>query len=712
MKAGIRRALFKPFLFFILAGCLGPTFFHSISATQAQNAAPLPVAVKSRASADRIPFDPAMAMRIKDNVTALSAFKSRMPGTPDYEKAGDWVKAQFSAAGLQNVRVETFNVTVPRTITCKLTVNGRPLRLLPVYPNSIAPSSTPEAGLTAQLIYAGQGRAIDFNGKVVKNSIVALDFNSGMNWITAADLGARAVIFLAPEGIGTRGEAETKFSNMPVEVPRFYAPSDSARAILAGSRSASSPSATLLSLVKWERVTGRNIVGEVKGSDAKRAQNPGDTLIIDGYYDSMSVVPEIAPGAEAAGNMAALLEIARHYSRKAQPYSLTFVANGAHHLALAGTRNFLAKHFLEAKDSPTKKDKDNKEYKEPAFYRGFIGLDLTSRTATVGLFAKSAFYNQMGAGSENILLNQFADFAKQLNDWVEAEAIRRQVKPETFYVDGVTGKDGRSWRSYMPSPVALDSEVATMAQKAGISFVTANDVRSLQDTPFDLPQYVNADNLARQVGTITMVMDKAFGALPKAKATKEKSIGMDLLPDSSLFSQNFGYAIGRAIYRDVASGTSFLPETPIPDETMPKPEPILSAKVAESMTAEIAALQSSDPRAAKSLQGKLDRRRERQGKQEKMVADLRGTMAVGQILNRNSDFKSYSGVRGAFIERAEFSNGKLPVAQFVFVGPRVGDPKGGGTPDAEIETYTDQQCWARHLLARFRRGKRPLFAAL
>jgi hypothetical protein len=52
--------------------------------------------------------------------------------------------------------------------------------------------------------------------------------------------------------------------------------------------------------------------------------------------------------------------------------------------------------------------------------------------------------------------------------------------------------------------VALDSEVATMAQKAGLSFATANDARMLQDTPFDLPRYVSVPNLARQVDTIRL----------------------------------------------------------------------------------------------------------------------------------------------------------------------------------------------------------------
>jgi hypothetical protein len=70
---------------------------------------------------------------------------------------------------------------------------------------------------------------------------------------------------------------------------------------------------------------------------------------------------------------------------------------------------------------------------------------------------------------------------------------------------------------------------------------------------------------------------------------------------------------------------------------------------------------------------------------------LRGATAVGFTLDRNSFHKTYSGVRGAFIERAQFSEAAKDtpsVAQFVFLGPRVGDPKGGGTPDYEVEAYS------------------------
>jgi hypothetical protein len=99
------------------------------------------------------------------------------------------------------------------------------------------------------------------------------------------------------------------------------------------------------------------------------------------------------------------------------------------------------------------------------------------------LFAKSWFYNQMTVSSEAILLNQFNGLAKTLGRFAIDEGKRTNRPAEDLFVDGVTGANGRTWRSYLPSLVALDSEVATMAALPGVSFVTANDARFLQIRP-------------------------------------------------------------------------------------------------------------------------------------------------------------------------------------------------------------------------------------
>jgi cell division protein FtsX len=585
--------------------------------------------------------------RLRQDISALTAFPSRVAGTPGNGAAATLVENRFKQIGLKSVRSDVDYITAPVTQFAKMSLGGRDLALLPVYPNHVVASTTPVAGLTGPIVYAGQGRPADFNGQTIKGSIVALDFNSGMNWITAADLGAKAIIFLEPKAT-ERGQAERKFTYLPVEVPRYYVRGAEAAAI----RAAKGQSATVKSQVIWKRVPVRTVLGFLAGKNppvgAKGAPKR-NTLIVSAYYDSMSVVPDFAPGAEAAGNMAAMLELARRFKANPPAYNVLFVANGAHHLSLAGVRSFIANHVIDMRGKPEEavgtaakkaaQDAYDAKTAEIASYRAFIGLDLTSRTRTVGLFAKSWFYNQMFVGSENILLNQFSKLANSLGRYAQAEADSRKVPIEEAFVDGITGREGRTWRSYLPSQIAFDSEAATMAALPGISFATANDARLLQDTPFDTLQAMNLPNLTAQVESVEGLMRRTMADVAEGDAKSEP-----VLPDPSSLSKNFGFMTGRAIFRDVSKATSFLPDTPLPDE---------------------------------------------------QVGDA-GVQAVGAIVSDRTvgspyENKSYSGVRGVMIERGQYSLGTLgtnPVAQFTFVGPRVGDSKGGGTPNYEFEAFS------------------------
>ncbi|MEO6906932.1 MAG: FtsX-like permease family protein [Abditibacteriaceae bacterium] len=590
----------------------------------------------------------AMVARLKTDVTALSKYPSRVPGTPGNLAAAQYVQQQFQDIGLQKVHAESFPVTVPVTQFATLNFQGKQWKLAPVYPNHVVPSSTPPGGITGPLVYAGQGRPRDFNGQSIKDSVVVLDFNSGMNWFTAADLGAKAVIFLSTDST-SRGQAERKYANVPLEMPRFYAPPEVTAALSAGIKKTDGAQllgqGTVKSEVQWQRVQAKNILGFLPGTDSSITSKPGNTIILGSYYDSMAVTPDIAPGAEASANFGGFLEVARYLKAHPLPYNVLFLADGAHHVALAGMRAFTAKHLVDSTG-----DGGKALSAEIANYRAFVGLDLTSRTPTVGLFAKGWFYNQMTTSSENILLNQFANYAKAVDDQADTLSQRWGIPSDEFYVDGITGKQGRTWRSYLPSLVALDSEVATMAQLPGISFATANDVRALQDTPYDLPSQVEYSNIATQVNTITSLLGQSAKSMPE-------------MPGSDTFSANFGYIVANAISRDVTQSSSFLPDTPIPDSHIP------------------------DQKYLKPDQQKF----------------LQGTAAVAYVSDRSNDYKSYAGVRGAFIERAQFSQGTTkksdeaghplildvkPVAQFLFDGPRVGDSKGGGVNGYTVDAFS------------------------
>src|SRR5207302_1870123 len=70
-------------------------------------------------------------------------------------------------------------------------------------------------------------------------------------------------------------------------------------------------------------------------------------IVIEGYYDSMSVVPAIAPGAESACGIATMLELARIFKKNPPARTVWFVATSGHHLALQGIREYIHKHLDE-----------------------------------------------------------------------------------------------------------------------------------------------------------------------------------------------------------------------------------------------------------------------------------------------------------------------------------------------------------------------------
>jgi ABC-type antimicrobial peptide transport system permease subunit len=289
---------------------------------------------------------------LRSTVTTLAGLGSRVPGYPGEAKAAEFVEGKFREYGLTDVRVEEFEVAVPmdrgasiRIEGAEAGISGRPFKLHALWPNLVRTSQLPKGGLRAPLIYVGDGKLANFNGKDVEGRIVLADFNSRAEWLNAPRLGAKAVIFIAPETT-MRGEAEAKFVSIPISIPRFWISRSEVVPLLAATSSGTEPTCVLESDMPWERHRSKNIFGKIEGTDPKLKDQ---IIVIQGYYDSISVVPALAPGAESACGIAALLELARIYSRpENRPgRTLYFVATSAHHLALQGIREFINAHIDE-----------------------------------------------------------------------------------------------------------------------------------------------------------------------------------------------------------------------------------------------------------------------------------------------------------------------------------------------------------------------------
>ena len=176
---------------------------------------------------------------------------------------------------------------------------------------------------------------------IPKGAIVLLDFNSSTRYINAAMLGGTAVIFIEPETT-IRGEAENKFGTVPANIPRFWISKADGAALreMLETNTDVDVNVRVRGKMTWERGIGQNIRGFLEGGDPTLRD---ELVVLTAYYDSMSVVPAMAPGADPTCGIAVLMELARLFSQpEYRPgRSVLFVAVDAHFQGLAGMRAFM-----------------------------------------------------------------------------------------------------------------------------------------------------------------------------------------------------------------------------------------------------------------------------------------------------------------------------------------------------------------------------------
>ncbi len=425
---------------------------------------------------------------LKKTIESLSRLGSRIPGYEGNIKAADYVFKAFEQIGLKELRKEEFSVTVPIDKGASLeTPAGERIKLYCIWPNIVRTSTLPRGGVRGKLIYAGRGEYKDYNGCEIEGSVVALDFNSGSNWLKAAELGAKAIIFIEPEET-VRIEAEKKFAEVPINVPRFMLPREKSKFL----KNWEGHEVTLKAKMQWQSVPAWNIIGFIPGKDEELSE---ELIAISAYYDSISAVPAKAPGAESACGITALIEIARDLKRNPPARPVLILATSAHFMNLRGMDDFIQKHCR--KISPFRE-----QMTEPIDLSLFIGLDLSSGSDELGIsHGGTTFYYQ----------RLFAPFGKTFEDYAKDICGEFGIEDASdIFVNGISPKKGINWNSYVPANIALDSGLAMLSGTPAISLVTVNDIRNRIDTPLDSPEKVNFKNLSRQVRFLKSLIRKAL----------------------------------------------------------------------------------------------------------------------------------------------------------------------------------------------------------
>jgi hypothetical protein len=129
----------------------------------------------------------------------------------------------------------------------------------------------------------------------------------------------------------------------------------------------------------WEQRTTWNILGTITGTDPELS---ADTIVLQAYYDGTSVAPALAPSAEAAASIVALLELARHLQQERPARTIIFVATSAHFQARQGVLDFIRRHARRHESYA-------EHLPEPLDIDLFIGLDLSTGSDQLGLWSNT-----------------------------------------------------------------------------------------------------------------------------------------------------------------------------------------------------------------------------------------------------------------------------------------------------------------------------------
>ena len=179
-------------------------------------AAALCLSLAAAAAADQ-------AARLTADIEFLTSNGSRAVGYPGAAAAAGLIEDRFRDLGLTDVRRQEYPVGMPVDRGASLAVEetGLSIPLLCMWPNLVRTPTLPPAGLRLPLGYAGSGKWAELNGRELKGRAVLMEFNSGLNWLRPASLGAAAVLFIEP-GETTVRQAQRKYAVAPLDVPRFW----------------------------------------------------------------------------------------------------------------------------------------------------------------------------------------------------------------------------------------------------------------------------------------------------------------------------------------------------------------------------------------------------------------------------------------------------------------------------------------------------------
>lgn len=432
--------------------------------------------------------------RLQRSVQAMSSYESRLTGYAGAAATATWIEDELRAMGIGEIHHHDFALLMPIDEGFTVEAAGQTLVLYGMWPNLVRTSTLPREGVEGELLYGGDGSLLE--GNAVEGRIVLLDYTSGPTWVEAFHLGAQAVIFLHADG-AHRKEAEQKFLAVPANLPRFFADSTTAAALreLAQNKTR----ARVRGRMPMREVAARNIVAIVEGSDPELK---GEAVYLTAYYDAMSPVPALAPGAQQATSAAALLELAQRWANEPPRRTVVLVWSAGHFENLAGMRYLtpivMAAAGRREMDGLTPSEQVLAKRLSQFTLRFAAGLDLSAGSRFMGAFKPGTPY-RLSLLSPPIT-GRLIDLATAYED--------SALAGERVLANGLKQDFSRQSLGSIAQATPVDASVLALAGCPTLSFVTINDSRARFDVVDDTPAEIRFDWLGEQVSLLAYLLPR------------------------------------------------------------------------------------------------------------------------------------------------------------------------------------------------------------
>ncbi|MCP4673695.1 MAG: hypothetical protein GY857_20605, partial [Desulfobacula sp.] len=312
-------------------------------------------------------------------IDQFSSAGNRSCGSKGAKLSAQFIQSYFKNLGFDNTGTQTFQspVRAKTKTTIQIEKTGEIFDIDPFLSNTISPGTIDKKGLTGNIVYVGRGEIKDFNNKIIKDSIILMDLDSGGNWINALSLGAKAIIYVYT-AVLDKFLFKDKLELSPLNFPRFIMSEQKADRLFPGfqktmtlqekptGETRKNTIATIKSDLKWINADVKNIYCMIPGSDKEMAdKNIKDELIIvEGFYDTSGYIPDKSPGADQACSIASLLDLANHLKNNPPKRSILLVATAGHGNSLAGMREMIWSIKAKTRDQKKRLSKYKKTIKK------------------------------------------------------------------------------------------------------------------------------------------------------------------------------------------------------------------------------------------------------------------------------------------------------------------------------------------------------------